>query len=327
MTEKKQGKTGGMKLMRTVFWAAILVMVLLFGKKFLAQEGNTFGNEETGPENGEDAGGEESDVSGNGSAVGYRENDGDEIQRGITVVNHGGEQYVETASSGSWGLGFGADGSEAQPTGSLSKEELAKYNAWYLGDDTEKVLYLTFDCGYENGNTEKILDALKKHNVKATFFVVGHFLESAPELVKRMKEEGHMVGNHTWHHPDMDTIAAEEKFREELDLVAAKYKEITGEELNRYYRPPQGKYNLNNLEMAKKAGYKTIFWSLAYVDWNVDDQPSKEEAFSKLTGRVHPGAVVLLHNTSKTNGEILDELLTKWEEMGYRFGTLEDLTS
>lgn len=311
--EKKQGKINIAKLMKTAFWAAILVLVLFFGKRLLP-------GDEADPE--KDGG-----VSGNENTVGYRENDGDEIQRSATVVSHGGEQYVEAASSGSWGLGFGADGSETQPTGSLSKEELAEYDAWYLGDDTEKVLYLTFDCGYENGNTEKILDALQKHNAKATFFVVGHFLESAPDLVKRMKEEGHMVGNHTWHHPDMDTIAEEAKFREELDLVSAKYKEITGEELNRFYRPPQGKYNLNNLAMAKKLGYQTIFWSLAYVDWNVDAQPTKEEAFSKLTGRVHPGAVVLLHNTSKTNGEILDELLTKWEEMGYHFGTLEDLTS
>lgn len=311
--EKKQGKLNIAKLMKTVFWAAILVLVLFFGKKLLP-------GEETQQE---DGGG----VSGNENTIGYRENDGDEIQRSGAVVSHGGEQYVEASSSGSWGLGFGADGSEAQPTGSLSKEELSEYDAWYLGDDTDKVLYLTFDCGYENGNTEKILDALQKHNVKATFFVVGHFLESAPDLVKRMQEEGHIVGNHTWHHPDMDTIADEAKFREELDLVAAKYQEITGQELNRFYRPPQGKYNLNNLAMAKKLGYRTIFWSLAYVDWNVDAQPSKEEAFSKLTGRVHPGAVVLLHNTSKTNGEILDELLTKWEEMGYHFGTLEDLTS
>ena len=311
--EKKQGKINIAKLMKTAFWAAILVLVLFFGKRLLP-------GDEADPE--KDGG-----VSGNENTVGYRENDGDEIQRSATVVSHGGEQYVEAASSGSWGLGFGADGSETQPTGSLSKEELAEYDAWYLGADTEKVLYLTFDCGYENGNTEKILDALHKHNAKATFFVVGHFLESAPDLVKRMKEEGHMVGNHTWHHPDMDTIAEEAKFREELDLVAAKYKEITGDELNHFYRPPQGKYNLNNLAMAKKLGYQTIFWSLAYVDWNVDAQPTKEEAFSKLTGRVHPGAVVLLHNTSKTNGEILDELLTKWEEMGYHFGTLEDLTS
>lgn len=322
--EKKQGKTGSGKLMKTVFWAAILVLVLFFGKKLLPGEE---GGKEGGGNNYENGGQSGSDVSGNGNTVGYRENDGDELRQGVNVVSHGGEQYVEAASSGSWGLGFGADGSEKQPSGSLSKEELREYDAWYLGEDTEKVLYLTFDCGYENGNTEKILDALKKHNVKGTFFVVGHFLESAPELVKRMTAEGHMVGNHTWHHPDMETIAGEAKFREELDMVADKYKEITGQELDRFYRPPQGKYNLNNLEMAKKLGYQTIFWSLAYVDWNVDAQPSKEEAFAKLTGRVHPGAVVLLHNTSKTNGEILDELLTKWEEMGYRFGTLEDLTS
>lgn len=301
------------KLMKTAFWAVILLLVLFFGRRMLP-------GEETGAEG-------ESDVSGNEGTIGYRENDGEEIQRGVTVVSHGGEQYVETAASGSWGLGFGADGSGTQPSGSLSREELAKYDAWYLGDDSEKVLYLTFDCGYENGNTEKILDALKKHNAKGTFFVVGHFLESAPELVKRMQQEGHTVGNHTWHHYDMDTIAEEGKFREELDTVADKYREITGQELNPFYRPPQGKYNLDNLAMAQKQGYKTIFWSLAYVDWNVDAQPSREEAMAKLTGRVHPGAVVLLHNTSKTNGEILDELLTKWEEMGYRFGTLEELTS
>ena len=330
--EKKQGKINTGKLIKTIFWAAILVLVLFFGKRLLPGEdgsgtGDTGGNNYENGDGGVSGDDRVSSVSGNKDAVGYRENDGDELRRSISVASHGGEQYVEAASSGSWGLGFGADGSETQPSGSLSKEELKEYGAWYLGEDTEKVLYLTFDCGYENGNTEKILDALKKHNAKGTFFVVGHFLESAPELVKRMKEEGHMVGNHTWHHLDMDSLAEEAKFREELDSVAAKYKEITGQDLDRFYRPPQGKYNLNNLAMAKKLGYQTIFWSLAYVDWNVDAQPSKEEAFTKLTGRVHPGAVVLLHNTSKTNGEILDELLTKWEKMGYRFGTLEDLTS
>lgn len=317
--EKRQEKINSRKLVKTAFWAVILVLVLFFGKKLLPGEEDGAKEEDNHYEDG--------GVSGNESEVGYRENDGDELREGVNVVAHSGEQYVEAASSGSWGLGFGADGSEKQPNGSLSKEELREYDAWYLGDDTEKVLYLTFDCGYENGNTEKILDALKKHNAKGTFFVVGHFLESAPELVKRMSEEGHTVGNHTWHHLDMDALAGEEKFREELDTVADKYKEITGKELDRFYRPPQGKYNLNNLAMAKKLGYQTVFWSLAYVDWNVDAQPTKEEAFAKLTGRVHPGAVVLLHNTSKTNGEILDELLTKWEEMGYRFGALEDLMS
>lgn len=223
-----------------------------------------------------------------------------------------------------WGLGFGAEGT--QPVGTASADQLKEYNAYYVGDAGEKKIYLTFDCGYENGNSTAILDALKKHNAPATFFVVGHFLESAPEIVKRMVEDGHTVGNHTYHHYDMSKISDPASFQKEMDDVRALFKETTGTEMAMYYRPPQGKYSEENLKMAKDLGYSTFFWSLAYVDWNVDAQPSHEEAFSKLTGRIHPGAVVLLHNTSKTNGEILDELLTKWEEMGYTFGKLEELT-
>lgn len=228
-----------------------------------------------------------------------------------------------TLASEDWGLSFGEPGT--QSVGNASSEDLAWYDACYVGSDDEKVIYLTFDCGYENGNTEPILDALKKHDVQATFFVVGHFLETAPEMVKRMVEEGHAVGNHTYHHPDMPTISDQEAFRKELDDVAALFAEITGTELSSYYRPPQGKCNVENLRMAQEMGYHTIFWSLAYVDWDQDNQPGHEEAFSKLTGRVHPGAVVLLHNTSQTNGEILDELLTRWEEMGYTFQPLSEL--
>ena len=228
-----------------------------------------------------------------------------------------------TLASEDWGLSFGEPGT--QSVGNASSEDLAWYDACYVGSDDEKVIYLTFDCGYENGNTEPILDALEKHDVQATFFVVGHFLETAPEMVKRMVEEGHTVGNHTYHHPDMPTISDQEAFGKELDDVAALFAEITGTELSSYYRPPQGKCNVENLRMAQEMGYHTIFWSLAYVDWDQDNQPGHEEAFSKLTGRVHPGAVVLLHNTSQTNGEILDELLTRWEEMGYTFRPLSEL--
>lgn len=234
----------------------------------------------------------------------------------IDVMNQ-----VEQAEN--WGLGFGAEGT--QPTGTVTAEELKQYNAYYVGDSGEKVIYLTFDCGYENGNTEPILDALKKHNVSATFFVVGHLLETAPDIAKRMVAEGHTVGNHTYHHPDMSSIADITSFQKEVDDVANLFKEITGTEMVKYYRPPQGKYSKENLKMAKELGYHTFFWSLAYVDWNVDDQPTKEAAFEKLTGRIHPGAIVLLHSTSKTNGEILDELLTKWEDMGYEFRPLSDL--
>ena len=223
-----------------------------------------------------------------------------------------------------WGLGFGKEGQK--PTGNATAAELAEYNAYFMATGEEKVIYLTFDCGYENGNTEPILDALKAHNAPATFFVVGHFLESAPEIVKRMVQEGHTVGNHTYHHPDMSQISDEASFRREMEDTAAKYKEITGQEMAMYYRPPQGKYSRTNLQMAKDMGYSTFFWSLAYVDWNQDSQPSHEEAFEKLTKRIHPGAIVLLHSTSKTNGEILDELLTRWEEMGYTFRPLSDFT-
>ena len=222
-----------------------------------------------------------------------------------------------------WGLGFGSEGEK--PTGNATAAELAGYDAYYCGQGEEKVIYLTFDCGYENGNTEPILDALKKHNAQATFFVVGHFLESAPEIVKRMVADGHTVGNHTYHHPDMSKISGMSAFRKEMDDVASLFKEVTGTELAMYYRPPQGKYSTENLQMAKELGYSTFFWSLAYVDWNQDSQPSHEEAFAKLTSRIHPGAIVLLHSTSRTNGEILDELLTKWEEMGYTFRPLSDL--
>lgn len=229
------------------------------------------------------------------------------------------------AQTDNWGLGFGADGTK--PTGNVTPDELKTYDAYYVGSGDDKVIYLTYDCGYENGNTAPILDALKKHNAPATFFVVGHFLETAPDLVKRMVEEGHTVGNHTYHHPDMSSISNLASFQKEVDDTAALYQEITGQEMTKYYRPPQGKYSTENLKMAKELGYHTFFWSLAYVDWNVDSQPTKEQAFDKLLPRIHPGAIVLLHSTSKTNGEIMDELLTKCEEMGYRFAPLSELLS
>lgn len=232
-------------------------------------------------------------------------------------------EQTAASESKSWGLSFQKEGE--RPVGNASIEELEKYNAYYAQNTDEKIIYLTFDAGYENGNTPAILDALKSHHVSATFFTVGNFLADQPDLVKRILDEGHTIGNHTFTHPDMSKISTKESFSEELEKVEALYKEITGTEMPKYYRPPQGIYSKENLAMAKEMGYQTFFWSLAYVDWYEDDQPSKEEAFEKLLGRIHPGAIVLLHNTSSTNGEILDELLTKWEEMGYHFGTLAQL--
>ncbi len=244
---------------------------------------------------------------------------------GITMAK-GYESYqvssAKALTSENWGLGFSTEG-EA-PTANETPEELKQWGAYYIGNQNEKKIYLTFDCGYENGNMESILDALKQADVKAAFFLVGNYLETEPELVKRMAEEGHIIGNHTYHHKDMSGLG-EEEFKKELTDFEVKLKQITDKECDMFYRPPQGKYSTRSLQMAKNAGYKTIFWSLAYVDWYDDNQPTKEEAFSKLLKRIHPGAIVLLHSTSKTNGEILPELLQKWKDMGYTFGSLQEL--
>lgn len=241
----------------------------------------------------------------------------------LLCVYGAGPAAPTAAANTNWGLSFQENG--ATPRGNASADYLRQYDAWYAGPPEKKVIYLTFDAGYENGYTPAILDALKKHKVKATFFVVGNYIETSPDLVKRMVAEGHTVGNHTYHHPDMSKIADMDAFQKEIESLETLFHETTGQDLPKFYRPPQGKYSEQNLKNAQTLGYRTIFWSLAYVDWYVDKQPTKEEAFSKLLTRIHPGAVVLLHSTSKTNADILDELLTKWEGMGYTFGTLQEL--
>lgn len=244
----------------------------------------------------------------------------------LTTLAISGRLFIQTVlPTGAWGLSFRQEGSP--PVGPASSRELARYNSVYIGDTTQKVIYLTFDAGFENGCTSQILDVLKKHDVPAAFFLVGNYLQTEPDLVRRMVAEGHIVGNHTMTHPNMSRIADESAFRKELEDVETLYREITGQEMKKFYRPPQGVYSQKNLEMADKLGYQTVFWSLAYVDWNQNDQPTKEQAFGKLLPRVHNGAVVLLHSTSQTNAQILDELLTKWKEIGYRFASIEELFS
>ena len=225
--------------------------------------------------------------------------------------------------TGSWGLSFQTEGQP--PVGSAGARQLQQYDAAYIGTPEEKVIYLTFDSGYENGSTEKILDVLKKHDAPAAFFLVGNYIQKNADLVRRMVDEGHIVGNHTMHHYDMSKLTDKEAFAKELQDLEVLFKETTGKDLPKFYRPPQGIYSQENLLMAKELGYKTVFWSLAYVDWNNDAQPTREEAFNKLLPRIHNGAVVLLHSTSSTNAEILDELLTKWEEEGYRFASIDGL--
>ncbi|MEG0369945.1 MAG: polysaccharide deacetylase family protein, partial [Hungatella sp.] len=201
----------------------------------------------------------------------------------ITDLQH--EDTVAAGADGNWGLSFPTEGQP--PVANATADYLKNFNAYYAGSSKEKVIYLTFDAGFENGNTAVILDALKKHQAPATFFLVGNYLTSSPDLVKRMVAEGHTVGNHTYHHPDMSKISTKEAFAKELTDLETLYQQITGQTMRRYYRPPQGKYSESNLKMANDLGYKTFFWSLAYVDWYVDRQPTKEAAFKKLLKRIH----------------------------------------
>ncbi len=191
-------------------------------------------------------------------------------------------------------------------------------------DAADPVIYLTFDAGYENGNVARILDVLKKHNAPGAFFILSHLIRAEPDLVRRMAEEGHAVCNHSANHHDMTTLDAD-TFRAELDDLAALYRETTGMELAPYFRPPEGKFNETVLRRSQDAGYKTVFWSFAYADWDNENQPEPESAIRNILDHTHNGMVLLLHPTSATNAAILDRLLCAWEEQGYRFGTLDEL--
>ena len=221
-----------------------------------------------------------------------------------------------------WGLSFQTPG--GAPAGPVSPEQLRELGGAYLDPDGGKVLYLTFDAGYENGYTAQILDVLREREVPAAFFLVGDYLERNPDLVRRMTEEGHIVGNHTMDHPDMSGLSGD-AFAAQLGDMEALYEDITGQTLPKFYRPPQGLYSEENLKQAQALDYQTVFWSLAYADWDNNAQPDPDAAVEKLTARTHDGAVILLHATSKTNAEILDRLIGKWQEMGYRFAPLTEL--
>ena len=197
--------------------------------------------------------------------------------------------------------------------------------AYYAGKPDEKVVYLTFDAGYENGNVERILDALRDRDVKGAFFILGNMIERFPNLVLRMRDEGHLVCNHTYSHNDMSAVSDEGEFGAELTKLADAYRALTGDEMAKYYRPPEGRFSERNLKCASALGYKTVFWSFAYADWDNNKQPSAEYAMKKILDNIHPGAVMLLHPTSKTNADIIGGLIDKLKSDGYRFGTLDEL--
>lgn len=210
--------------------------------------------------------------------------------------------------------------------GNPTEINLKKYNAYYLNETTkENVIYLTFDCGYENGFTKSILKTLKSHNAKAIFFVTKAFIEKNPELNKQIKKEGHMVGNHTCSHPSLPSKSISQ-IKDELNTCANIFKETTGYTMDPYMRPPMGCYSERTLQLFKDLGYSTIFWSMAYLDYDVENQPGKDYVINHFKENHHKGAIPLIHNISKSNTEALDEVLTFLEKKGYRFGTLDELT-
>lgn len=209
-------------------------------------------------------------------------------------------------------------------------ENLGQYNGYFIDkkayENKEKVLYLTFDAGYENGNVEKILDTLKEEKVPAAFFLLDNIILKNTDLVIRMVDEGHLVCNHTKNHRDL-SFADTGRISTDLSALENIYKEKTGREMSKYFRFPEGKYSLDALKCVSELGYKTIFWSFAYDDWDNGRQMGGEKAKKKIIENTHCGAVILLHPTSKTNAEILPDLIKTWKSMGYTFGTLDELTN
>ena len=218
-----------------------------------------------------------------------------------------------------------------QPRLDANMRFIENYDAYYVdrshpeGAD-DRVVYLTFDAGYENGNIERILDVMKAENVKGAFFILENLVEKNPELVCRMVDDGHTVANHTSHHKDMTKVDRMDEFAAELDALNTCYKKATGRELSKYYRPPEGRFDERSLSFAKELGYKTVFWSFAYADWDNQNQPSATAAKAKILENIHNGAVILLHPTSSTNADILSDVIKALKADGYRFGTLDELT-
>ena len=225
-----------------------------------------------------------------------------------------------------WGFVRKPDGKTPEFYGPHAKV-LDDYEGIYIGNTEEPVIYLTFDEGYENGYTEKILDVLKETEVPAAFFVVKPYITQNPDIIKRMNDEGHLVCNHSSHHPSMASITDPVKFKQEFTDVEDAYKEVCGSEMPKFFRPPMGKYSINSLKQTQELGYKSIFWSFAYKDWIIDNQPSEDMAIKKITNGVHPGCIMLLHAVSKTNTNVLKTVIEQIKNDGYEFKSLNDLPS
>lgn len=221
-----------------------------------------------------------------------------------------------------WGFQRGKNGEQAQAGAELDLL-LEKYNGFYKGQENEKIVYLTFDNGYENGYTKKVLDVLKKNDVKATFFITGHYIESATDLTKRMVKEGHIIGNHSWSHPDFSKVS-NEQIKRELERLEARVKEVTGQKKTPFIRTPRGNFSEESLKYTDSLGYRNAFWSVAYVDWKPESQHGADYAYEQIMSQIHPGAVIMLHSVSKDNADALDKVIKDIKSQGYTFKNLDE---
>lgn len=232
--------------------------------------------------------------------------------------------FLGSAEASGYGWGYQRNKNHEIPDIGKYKEMLKKYGAYYADDSGDKVLYLTFDNGYEQGHTADILDVLKEEKVPATFFVTGHYVKEEPELVKRMANEGHIIGNHSYHHPDFSVIS-KESIKEELDTLEAAVAEITDQKEMQYLRPPRGIFSEQTLQWTKELGYTHVFWSLAFADWRTDAQKGWKYAYDEILSQVHPGAIILLHTVSSDNAAALSRVIKDLKKQGYTFKSLDDL--
>lgn len=233
--------------------------------------------------------------------------------------------FAVQAEAFHWGFKKSTDGIPPS-AGAQLDQLLDEYGALYKGQDNKKVVYLTFDNGYENGYTESILNTLKEENAPATFFLTGHYVKSASDLVKRMVKDGHGIGNHSYDHPNMANLS-ERQMKEEWQKLDDIVRTTTGQKRTVYARPPEGVFNAKLLQVGNDLGYRHIFWSVAFIDWHRDQPKGKAYAYNELMSQLHPGAVILMHTVSPDNAEALPDFIRDAKKQGYAFHTLDQLVA
>ena len=242
------------------------------------------------------------------------------ISNNIATIQTSGDLELSNTKI-EWGIKRG-NNNEQPDLGKKNRELIEKYNGMAMGNAENKYIYVTFDLGYEAGYTESILNTLKENNVPATFFITAHYANTASELVQRMINEGHIIGNHTVNHKSMPSLSKEELTKELMNLHTSVYEKF-GVEM-KYMRPPKGEYSEKSLDITTKLGYIPVMWSFAYADWDEKNQPSHQDAISKILNNLHNGEIMLLHATSKTNMEILDTVIKQIKDMGYEIKSLDE---